>query len=438
MTITTTTAHSFAKSAAITITGVPNTGYDGTFTVRAATTNSTTFTYTDTAGGKGLNPSGGGTVSYSGGSLNILGMGASQAADDATVTINLTAANNTLVAGDLVTITGVVGYTGSFYVTNVISNTSFQYSDPTASQLTPTGGGTVTMYTGGGLAESGNTVTITTTVANDLVAGDPVTISNAGVLGYDGTFTVASAVAGGTTFTYTDSTTGLPSSGGGTAALARGIPISLSGPTAGVTSGTFTLTYNPTLLNISSALVDSSLAANYGATLAVSTLTPGTAVISFSTTKGLPAATTSISQASESGNTVTITTLASTVQNLTVGEKVTIAGFYDTGSNDDYNGTFAVLSASGTTFTYTDAASGLGTATGIGTVNTPILLGGLMATVPSAAPYKSKNLLHFSSASVSAGSSPVRDDRRRRPGPGRAAGRHGRPGYRRQLGRAAN
>ena len=354
------------------------------------------------------------------------------------MTINLTAANNTLVAGDLVTITGVVGYTGSFYVTHVNSNTSFQYSDPTASQLTPTGGGTVTMYTGGGLAESGNTVTITTTVANDLVAGDPVTISNAGVLGYDGTFTVASAVAGGTTFTYTDSTTGLPSSGGGTAALARGIPISLSGPTAGVTSGTFTLTYNPTLLNISSALVDSSLAANYGATLAVSTSTPGTAVISFSTTKGLPAATTSISQASESGNTVTITTLASTVQNLTVGEKVTIAGFYDTGSNDDYNGTFAVLSASGTTFTYTDAASGLGTATGIGTVNTPILLGGLMATVPSAAPYKSKDLLHFSSASVSAGSSSVADDRRRRPGPGRAAGRHGRPGYRRQLGRAAN
>ena len=48
MTITTTTAHSFAKSAAITITGVPNTGYDGTFTVRAATTNSTTFQYTDT------------------------------------------------------------------------------------------------------------------------------------------------------------------------------------------------------------------------------------------------------------------------------------------------------------------------------------------------------------------------------------------------------
>jgi hypothetical protein len=407
VTITTTTAHTFAKSAAITITGVPNTAYDGTFTVRAATTNSTTFTYTDTAGGEGLNPSGGGTVSYSGGSLSILGMGASQAADDATVTINLTTPNAALVAGDLVTITGVVGYTGSFYVTHVNSNTSFQYSDPTASQLTPTGGGTVTMYTGGGLAESGNTVTITTTVANDLVAGDPVTISNAGVLGYDGTFTVASAVAGGTTFTYTDSTTGLPSSGGGTAALARGIPISLSGPTAGVTSGTFTLTYNPTLLNISSALVDSSLAANYGATLAVSTSTPGTAVISFSTTKGLPAATTSISQASESGNTVTITTLASTVQNLTVGEKVTIAGFYDQNGISDYNGTFAVLSASGTTFTYTDAASGLGTATGIGTVNTPILLGGLMATVPSAAPYKSKNLLHFSSASVSAGSTSV-------------------------------
>jgi hypothetical protein len=95
-----------------------------------------------------------------------------------------------------------------------------------------------------GLSESGNTVTVTTTVPDGLVVGDPVTISGAGIDGYNGTFTVTSLPGGasGTTFTYTDSTSGLAASGGGTASLARGIPISLSGPTAGVTSGQFTLT----------------------------------------------------------------------------------------------------------------------------------------------------------------------------------------------------
>ena len=94
-----------------------------------------------------------------------------------------------------------------------------------------------------GLSESGNTVTVTTTVPDGLVVGDPVTISGAGIDGYNGTFTVASLPGGanGTTFTYTDTDAGLANSGGGTAALARGIPISLSGPTAGVTLGQFTL-----------------------------------------------------------------------------------------------------------------------------------------------------------------------------------------------------
>jgi hypothetical protein len=79
----------------------------------------------------------------------------------------------------------------------------------------------------------------------------------------------------------------------GTASLASGIPISLRGPTSGVTSGTFTLMYSSSDLAISGALVDPSLAASYGATLSLdASSTPGNAIIDFSTTTALPSAST--------------------------------------------------------------------------------------------------------------------------------------------------
>jgi hypothetical protein len=180
-----------------------------------------------------------------------------------------------------------------------------------------------------GLSESGGTVTVTTTAPDGLAVGDPVTIFGAGLGGYDGTFTVTSLPGGayGTTFTYTDPVTGLAPSGGGTASLASGIPLSLFGPSGGVTSGQFTLTYNASDLSISSALVNPTLAASYGATLSLdSSSAPGNAIIDFSTAMPLPTA----------------------------------------GS-------------------------------------TPILLGGLTATVPSAAYYGSKDLLHFSSVALQSG-----------------------------------
>jgi len=106
--------------------------------------------------------------------------------------------------------------------------------------------------------------------------------------------------------------------------LARGIPISLSGPTGGVTSGTFTLTYSSSDLAINGTIVDPNLAASYGATLSLdASSTPGNAIIDFSTTTALPSAS-----------------------------------------------------------------------------STPILLGGLTATVPSTAYYKAKDLLHFRSVSL--------------------------------------
>ena len=64
--------------------------------------------------------------------------------------------------------------------------------------------------------EAGTTVTITTTPPHGLSVGSVVTISGVGVAGYNGTFTVTS-VPSATTFTYTDTNSGLAASSGGTA-----------------------------------------------------------------------------------------------------------------------------------------------------------------------------------------------------------------------------
>ena len=265
--------------------------------------------------------------------LTILSSAKSGATESGnTVTITTSAANG-LIVGQQVLIAGVSvgGYNGTFTVTGVPSSTSFTYTDTTG--LAKSGAGTVTGY---GLTESGNTVTVWTTATAGLAVGEPVAITGASVGDYNGTFTVVSLPGGstGTTFTYSDPTGSLVNSGGGTVNLARGIPISISGPTGGVTSGQFTLTYAPSDLSVSGALVDPAFASSYGGTLWLAgASTAGNAIIDFTTTTALPAA----------------------------------------GS-------------------------------------TPILLGGLMATVPSAAYYKAKDLLHFSSLSVSTGVTAVGTD----------------------------
>src|SRR5215510_8161192 len=70
-----------------------------------------------------------------------------------------------------------------------------------------------------GATENGFLVTITTTAAHGLSAGQSVTISGVGVAGYNGTFPVVS-VPSTTQFTYIAGASGLASSGGGTAASA--------------------------------------------------------------------------------------------------------------------------------------------------------------------------------------------------------------------------
>ena len=80
-----------------------------------------------------------------------------------------------------------------------------------------------------GASESGSTVTLTGNGGNPwngYLVGQGITVSGVGVAGYNGNFTVASV--SGTHLTYTDSTTGLANSGGGTvviSAISAGIGI---------------------------------------------------------------------------------------------------------------------------------------------------------------------------------------------------------------------
>src|SRR5271156_5203103 len=70
-----------------------------------------------------------------------------------------------------------------------------------------------------GAIENGFLVTITTTTAHGLSAGQSVTVAGVGVSGYNGTFPVVAAPSS-TQFTYIAGASGLAASGGGTSASA--------------------------------------------------------------------------------------------------------------------------------------------------------------------------------------------------------------------------
>lgn len=70
-----------------------------------------------------------------------------------------------------------------------------------------------------GASENGFLVTITTTAAHGLSAGESVTVAGVGIAGYNGTFPIVS-VPSGTQFTYIAGVSGLAISGGGTTASA--------------------------------------------------------------------------------------------------------------------------------------------------------------------------------------------------------------------------
>ena len=191
--------------------------------------------------------------------------------------------------GESVTITGMSksAYNNTFVVKTVPNSTTF-----TITATTGTGsatGGTVTLY---GISESGSTVTVNTAAQAALVANEPVTLSGVSINGYNGLWKVAT-VTNNYSFTFTAATTGLGTASGGTFAASRGIPISLSNAD-GIKSGEFTISFDPTMLNVTGVTIDPSLATSYpGSSLILnvskSSLGSGVAVIDFNSgTNALP------------------------------------------------------------------------------------------------------------------------------------------------------
>lgn len=92
---------------------------------------------------------------------------------------------------------------------------------PSSTQFTYIAGASGLAPSGGGTAASA-TATITTASAHGFVAGQLVTITGIAVAGYNGTFPIT-AVPSSTQFTFTAPTGGLAASGGGTAAAAGSV-----------------------------------------------------------------------------------------------------------------------------------------------------------------------------------------------------------------------
>ena len=213
--------------------------------------------------------------------------------------------------------------------------------------------------------ESGNTVTITTSAAHGLSAGQILVISNISVAGYNGIFTVATTPTA-TTFTYTNPNSQLAASGAGVCnALVNATAVSATeiGNTCTVTTAVaHGFVPGQTVTNSNFAIV------GYNGSFVIASV-PSTTTFTFvNAISGLAATgagdcveqflATQIN-ASASGSIVTITT--ANAHGLTVGQTVLITNFAVAG----YNGQFTITSVpTSTTFTYTNLAAGFPNATG--------------------------------------------------------------------------
>jgi autotransporter-associated beta strand protein len=372
VTVTTSVAHTLTAAnigQTVTIAGISTSGYNGVFTITGVPS-TTTFTYTATASGLSTVASSGiyftnSTLEKVSGSLlldssnstitflktetrtttfllngvpqgSLLSAGTYQATFASGTSGFVDGSGETLdgnsdgINGDNFTDTFVVG-------TPPVAVTLPDFSRGPSDSVTPN----ITSIT-----ETGTIATVTTVVPHDFQAGNPVTI--AGFTGAASAYNTAPtatilAVLSPTTFTYDTGVAGLTTSTGnsGTTAtsaaiinvpntLAQGIPIGLTNG-SGATSGSMTLSYDATLLNITGAVPNPTLVTNNG--LAFTSVTFA---------------------GSGASSTVTIAFTATTALPSTI-----------------------------------------------------LRLGGLTASVPTTAPYKSKDLLHWTNVALSGNSGPI-------------------------------
>ncbi len=342
VTITTTAAHGFSVGQTVTISGVTDTSFFGTFTI-VTVPSTTTFTYSQTAADAS---SGGGTV--------------------ANVSVNWFV--NDIQGGN--TTVGTITTAGLYTAPDV---------------LPPSVTATITAT---GAVRNNQTVTITTTATHTFVVGQTVIISGVTDTSFNGTFNIAT-VPSTTTFTYQQFANNASSGGGTVTSFAVKIKaVSVSDNTASgtaivdVSSG---IAVRVTPANAQVGINETvqffaavSGSSNTAVTWAVNSITGGNSSVGTITTGGLftapPAPPTSnavaivtngatrrFNGAVRSSNVVTVTT--TTAHGFALSQSVTISG----SSDSSFNGTFTITSVpSTTTFTYSqsgvNASSSGGTA----------------------------------------------------------------------------
>lgn len=218
VTITTTAAHGFVPGNIVTVSGVADTTFIGTFSIASAPS-ATTFTFNQTANNA---TSGGGTVPHTAvrwqvnntdggapatGTISTTGLYTAPPAIPPAVTATITATGAARALGT-VTITTTAAHT--FTVGQIISITGV--TAPAAVTATITAAGAV---------RASNTVTITTSAAHTYLAGQLVTIAGVTDASFNGTFPITS-VPSATTFTYLQTAANVSSGSGTTSATPGG------------------------------------------------------------------------------------------------------------------------------------------------------------------------------------------------------------------------
>jgi DNA-binding beta-propeller fold protein YncE len=343
VTITTTTAHNLTAGQSVSIAGVTDATFNGTFIVTAIPS-STTLTYAQ-SGLDTTTPSGGGTVTNNAVNWSV----------------------NNVAGGDLTV--GKITPGGL-------------YTAPAA--LPPAV--TATIAANGAVRKS-NVVTITTAAAHNFVVGQVIVITDVADTTFNDTFQIAS-VPSTTTFTFNQTANDASPSGGGkvssfavtikatsvassstsgtaVASILSGITVTVTPPDATVgTSETFQ--FVPTVTGSANTAVNWFVNGIAGGQASVGTISASGLYTAPASPPTSNAATIASNGAVRKTNVVTITTTAP--HGFSVGQSVIIAGVSDT----SFNGTFTIASVpSSSTFTYaqtgtdTTTPSGGGTATSV-------------------------------------------------------------------------
>ena len=212
-TVTTVANHSFSNNQAVSIAGAQQAEYNGTFNITYV--NPTSFTYPVVTGPR-TPPTALGNVSvvHSGGTANSAISGLTRNGTTVTVdtasnvlTGNVTCSNVTIsnmvpaiydVLARSCTKTGVKQFTFQLLLTELTpASPATTLTSMSAAPAEVYGIASITRPVGSGL------VTVTTTATHTFNNGDPITISGAAQVQYNGVFSIANANQIGKTFTYT-------------------------------------------------------------------------------------------------------------------------------------------------------------------------------------------------------------------------------------------